>query len=115
MIRRSMFLFVFTVVLGVTFALSGDGDTKEAKSKSAKKETKSCCMNGVKAERSKDDATKSSEPMAAMHAKHAHHKEGEGHGAKAEDCCEHMESNTGCCTKASAETKAEKPAQKPLR
>lgn len=115
MMRRSMFLLVFTVVLGVAFALSGDGDTKSTKSTSTKKETKSCCMQGAKAERTADEAGKASEPVAAVHAKHSHHKTGEGDAAKGDDCCEHMEGNEGCCSKASTEVKAEKPAQKPLR
>lgn len=115
MMRRSMFLLVFTVLLGVAFALSGDGDAKSTKSTTTKKEAKSCCMPGAKAERSTDQTTKGSEPMAAMPAKHAGNKEGEGHGAKMENCCEHMEGNEGCCSKASTETKVEKPAEKPLR
>jgi hypothetical protein len=116
MMRRSIFTLVLTVIFGVSFALSGDGDKKATKSTTGKK-AGGCCMQGAKAEKAVNEEAKATDGKAAVEVKHAPghtgHKSAHGDLAEAKDC---DPENTECCDTESAEVKAEKKVEKkPLR
>jgi len=120
--RRSIFLLFFTLILGISFALSVDDDAKASKSSETKKDAKGCCMQGAKAENASKDEGTSHEARVAAEVKHAAHKHTDGDMAKAhEDCaspkegCDSKENEDGCCSKGKGEVKSEKKAEKPLR
>lgn len=112
--RRSIFLLFFTLVIGISFALSVNDDAKTSKSET-KKDAKGCCMQGAKAEKASKDEGTSGDAKAATEVKHAGHKHADGDMAKADDGCDSKENEDGCCSKGKCEVKSEKKVEKPLR
>lgn len=115
MMRRSIFTFLLAAVVGVAFALSGDGEKKTGKSTTEKKEAGSCCMHGAKAEKAgvKADAkAPAAKAVTETKAVHKGHKGGDGNLAEAKDNCD----DADCCEKEAAGVESEKKDEKkPLR